>query len=415
MADIKIPELGESVSEATIANWLKKEGEAVQADETILELETDKVTLEVNAPAAGVLTDLKTKAGDTVTVGQVVGQVDEKAKPSAASKAPGKREEKPVAKAPEKPAPQKKGETGDLPLSPTVKRLTEEHKIDPAKIEGSGKDGRILADDVLKAMGGKDEPTPVREAQTEPVKPAPQQAASSTETADRERRVPMTRLRQTIAQRLKSAQETAAILTTFNEVDMSHIMALRNEMKDAFQKRHGVKLGFMSFFVKACVTALKEVPEVNSEIQGTDIVYKDHYDIAVAVGTDKGLVVPVIRDADKKSFAEVEAEIGRMAQKARDGTLSMADMTGGTFSISNGGVYGSMMSTPILNPPQSGILGMHNIQKRPVVVGENIRIRPMMYLALSYDHRIVDGKGAVTFLLRVKQCIEKPERILLEA
>ncbi|MDC0344667.1 2-oxoglutarate dehydrogenase complex dihydrolipoyllysine-residue succinyltransferase [Alphaproteobacteria bacterium] len=412
MKEIVIPALGESVTEATIAQWLKAEGDPVQLDETILELETDKVTLEVNAVSAGVMSSIQAKSGDTVTIGQVVGQIDDKAKvdkvaaaPPKASNAGGeKADQKAVLVAPQAgPVSPSVQTQGNFPLSPSVKRMAQEAGLAAQGMTGTGKDGRLTKGDLLKA--------PAQNAAAGPA-PAP---AASVPISGQEEIVPMSRLRQTISKRLKSAQETAAILNTFNEVDMSNVMALRSRMQDSFQKKHGIKLGFMSFFVKACVVALKEIPAVNAEIRGTDIIYKNHYDVSVAIGTPKGLVVPVLRGADQKSFAGIEGEISQLAVRAREGTLSMDDMMGGSFSITNGGVYGSMLSTPILNPPQSGILGMHSIQKRPVVVGDKVEIRPIMYLALSYDHRIIDGRDAVTFLVRVKQCIEDPERILLDA
>ncbi len=424
MADIVTPPLGESVSEATIAKWTKKAGDAVKKDELLLELETDKVSLEVVAPADGVLS-IDAAEGATVTPGQKLGSVGGEGAqpaptpPAAAAPAPKVEAPKPAA-APEpeapKPAPAPAAEaprpaptasTPDQPLAPSVQRIVTENRLDPAAIPATGKDGRITKGDALAAL----EATPT--ATTQPAA-APPPNASPVALGDREERVRMTRLRQTIAKRLKDAQNTAAMLTTFNEVDMTAVMALRNQYKDAFEKRHGVKLGFMSFFVKACIAALKDVPAVNAEIDGQDLVYKNHYDIGIAVGTDKGLVVPVVRDADALSLAGVEKAIGEMGKKARDGHLAIEDMQGGTFSITNGGIYGSLMSTPILNPPQSGILGMHAIKDRPMAVGGEIKIRPMMYLALSYDHRVVDGAGAVTFLVKVKEHIEEPTRLLMD-
>jgi 2-oxoglutarate dehydrogenase E2 component (dihydrolipoamide succinyltransferase) len=421
MADILTPTLGESVTEATIARWAKKPGDTVKKDEPLVELETEKVSLEVSAPVDGVLQDVAAGEGDTVIPGQVLGRVAEgaagavkaspaKTTPAAAAAPAGEAQPEPD---PSKPPPTS-GPVPDtsapaaspaLPLSPSVQRIVSEAGLDPAAIPGSGKDGRITKGDALAALEA-------RAAQPAPSVPPP--VLEARPIHEREERVRMTRLRQTIARRLKEAQSTAAMLTTFNEVDMSAVMALRNQYKDAFEKRHGVKLGFMGFFVKACIAALQEVPAVNAEIDGTDIVYKNHYDIGVAVGTEKGLVVPVLRDADQLSLAGVEKAIGAMGKKARDGSLSLEDLQGGTFTISNGGVYGSLMSTPILNAPQSGILGMHKIQERPVAVGGQVVIRPMMYLAVSYDHRIVDGKEAVTFLVRIKDVIEDPERLLLE-
>lgn len=386
--EIKVPPLGESVTEATIAKWFKKEGDYVKADELLVELETDKVTMEVNAAASGTLGAIAAKEGDVVSVGTVLGSINEggvapKSAPAAAAPAP-------AAKAPEAA---KEGH----PLSPAVRKISTENAVDTNAIAGTGKDGRITKGDVLNVLdkGGV-------------VAPA---AAPS---AKPEERVKMSRLRKRIAERLKESQNTAAMLTTFNEVDMSAIIALRNQYKDNFEKKHKVKLGFMSFFVKAAIAALQEIPSVNAEIDGDDIVYKNFYDIGVAVGTEQGLVVPVVRDADRLSFAGVEKTIGDLGKKARDGKLSMADLSGGTFTISNGGVYGSLMSTPIINPPQSAIMGMHKTQDRPVAINGKVEIRPMMYLALSYDHRLIDGKEAVTFLVRVKECIEAPERLLFD-
>ena len=396
--EIRVPTLGESVSEATIGRWFKKPGEAVKADEPLLELETDKVTLEVNAPAAGVLAEIVAKEGDTVNVGALLGNIGAGSGAAAAAPAaaPAKAEAPKAAPAPA-PAAAKSNDNG-----PAVARMAAETGINPAGVAGTGKDGRVTKGDMLAAMSA---PAPA---------PVALRAPSTPVDAAREERVRMTKLRQTIARRLKEAQNSAAMLTTFNEVDMTEVMALRNRYKDLFEKKHGVKLGFMGFFVRACVAALKEIPSVNAEIDGTDIIYKNFYNISVAVGTDKGLVVPVVRDADTLSLAGIEAEIGRLGLLARDGKLSMEDLQGGTFTISNGGVYGSLMSTPILNPPQSGVLGMHRIEERPVVVDGKIVARPMMYLALSYDHRIVDGKEAVTFLVRVKEALEDPERLLLD-
>ncbi|MFJ5368494.1 2-oxoglutarate dehydrogenase complex dihydrolipoyllysine-residue succinyltransferase [Bosea sp. CER48] len=405
--EIRVPTLGESVSEATIGKWFKKPGEAVKADEPLVELETDKVTLEVNAPAAGVLGEIVAKEGDTVGVSALLGTIAEGGA-AAAAPAP-KAEAKPAAApAPAAEAP-KAAATKAADSGPAVSRLAAESGIDASSVPASGKDGRVTKGDMLAAIatGGAAAPAAA---------PAPVQvrAPSAPDDASREERVKMTKLRQTIARRLKEAQSNAAMLTTFNEVDMTNVMALRNQYKDAFEKKHGVKLGFMGFFVKACVQALKEIPAVNAEIDGTDIVYKNYYHIGVAVGTDKGLVVPVVRDADDLSIAGVEKKIGEFGRKARDGKLSIEEMQGGTFTISNGGVYGSLMSTPILNAPQSAILGMHKIQERPVVVAGKIEIRPMMYLAVSYDHRIIDGKEAVTFLVRVKEGLEDPARLVLD-
>jgi 2-oxoglutarate dehydrogenase E2 component (dihydrolipoamide succinyltransferase) len=415
MTDIMTPALGESVSEATVSRWAKKAGEAVKKDELLVELETDKVALEVVAPEDGVLSEITAGEGETVTPGAVLGKVTAggagAAKPAAkapepkAEKAPEPKPE-PVRAAPA-PAPTPAAPpAADLPLAPSVARIVEENKLNPAAIAGTGKDGRITKGDALAALE--------QSAAAAAPAPAVQVAAAERPLAEREERVRMTRLRQTIARRLKEAQNTAAMLTTFNEVDMSAVMALRNSYKDAFEKRHGVKLGFMSVFVKACVAALKDVPEVNAEIDGQDLIYKNHYDIGVAVGTDRGLVVPVVRDCDVLNLAGIEKAISALGKKARDGQLAMEDLQGGTFTISNGGVYGSLMSTPILNAPQSGILGMHKIQDRPMVVGGQVVARPMMYLALSYDHRVVDGQGAVTFLVKVKEHIEDPQRLLLD-
>ena len=404
MTDIMTPALGESVTEATVARWTKKAGEAVRKDEVLVELETDKVSLEVVAQEDGVLSEINADEGATVTPGAVLGRITAGGAGAAPAK-PAPKAEKP-APAPA-PAPAAAAPAAALPLSPSVQRIVAENKLDPAAIAGTGKEGRITKGDALGAIEAA--------AAIPAAAPAPTLVAVEPRPlAEREERVRMTRLRQTIARRLKEAQNTAAMLTTFNEVDMSAVMALRNQYKDVFEKRHGVKLGFMSFFVKACIAALKDVPDVNAEIEGTDLIYKNHYDIGVAVGTDKGLVVPVVRDADTLNLAGVEKAIGALGKKARDGQLAMEDLQGGTFTISNGGVYGSLMSTPILNAPQSGILGMHKIQERPMVVGGQIVIRPMMYLALSYDHRVVDGQGAVTFLVKVKEHIEDPQRLLLD-
>jgi 2-oxoglutarate dehydrogenase E2 component (dihydrolipoamide succinyltransferase) len=386
--EIKVPALGESVSEATIAKWFKNPGDYVKRDEMLLELETDKVTLEVTAPESGVLQEITAKTGDTVQVGALVGRIDQSAKAPSNSTQPAAAPS--VASASIQAAPT----SGQPVLSPAARKLATENNIAPENIQGTAKDGRISKPDVLNAManGGAAQVTSSRSIE----------------------RVKMSRLRKRIAERLKESQNTAAILTTFNEVDMANIINLRNQYKDAFEKKHKVKMGFMSFFVKAAVTALKEIPAVNAEIDGEDIVYKNYYDIGVAVGTEQGLVVPVVRNAEMLSFAGIEQEIGRLAQKAREGKLSMEDLSGGTFSISNGGVYGSLLSTPIINPPQSGILGMHKTQERPVAINGKVEIRPMMYLALSYDHRIIDGKEAVTFLGRIKECLENPERLLLD-
>jgi len=399
MADIMTPALGESVAEATVARWTKKVGDAVKRDEMLIELETDKVSLEVVSPADGVLTEIIAAEGDTVLPGALLGRVTAGAAASAGTAIQSTASAPVPAPAPA-PAP---AVAAAAPVAPSVRRIAAETGLDTSTVAGSGKDGRVTKGDALAALEAR-AAAPVAAAAPSAPRPA----------HEREDRVKMTRLRQTIARRLKEAQNTAAMLTTFNEVDMSAVMALRNQYKDVFEKRHGVKLGFMSFFVKACVEALKDVPDVNAEIDGTDLIYKNHYDIGVAVGTEKGLVVPVVRDAETLSLAGIEKAIGALGKKARDGQLSIDDMQGGTFTISNGGVYGSLMSTPILNAPQSGILGMHKIQDRPMVVGGQIVVRPMMYLALSYDHRVVDGQGAVTFLVKVKDYIEDPQRLLLD-
>ncbi|MCX7313193.1 MAG: 2-oxoglutarate dehydrogenase complex dihydrolipoyllysine-residue succinyltransferase [Alphaproteobacteria bacterium] len=404
MAEIRVPTLGESVTEATIGKWFKKPGEAVAVDEPLVELETDKVTIEVPAPAAGVLSDIAAKDGETVGVGALLGQIKEgagspaAAKPAAAPAAAAKAAEPPRASA-----------SADAPLAPSVRRIAAETGVDPAKVDGSGKDGRVTKGDMLAAIE-RAASSPAPAAQTS----AQVRAPSPADDASREERVKMTRLRQTIARRLKEAQNTAAMLTTFNEVDMSAVMHMRNQYKDQFEKRHGVKLGFMGFFARACVAALKEIPAVNAEIDGGDLIYKNYYHIGIAVGTEKGLVVPVVRDCDHKSLAGIEKTITDFGKRARDGALKIEEMQGGTFTITNGGVYGSLMSTPILNAPQSGILGMHKIQERPMVVAGKIEVRPMMYLALSYDHRIVDGREAVTFLVKVKDVLEDPARLVLD-
>lgn len=407
--EIRVPTLGESVSEATVGTWFKKVGDVIKADEPLCELETDKVTIEVPAPAAGVLSEITAAAGETVAPGGLLGQISASGSAGASAPAAAEKVEK-VAAAPAaetKPA----AAASSMPAAPSAAKLLAENNISADQVDGSGKRGQVLKGDVIAAVAKGITASTV--AAAEPVKVAAR-VPSSEADAPREERVKMTRLRQTIAKRLKDAQNTAAMLTTYNEVDMKAVMDLRNRYKDIFEKKHGVKLGFMGFFTKAVTHALKELPAVNAEIDGTDIIYKNYCHVGVAVGTDKGLVVPVVRDADQMSIAEIEKEIGRLGKAARDGALSMADMQGGTFTISNGGVYGSLMSSPILNAPQSGILGMHKIQDRPVVVGGQIVIRPMMYLALSYDHRIVDGKEAVTFLVRVKESLEDPERLVLD-
>jgi len=405
MAEIRVPTLGESVTEATIGRWFKKPGEAVKADEPLLELETDKVTLEVNAPAAGVLSEITAKDGETVSPGALLGQITAggagaAAAPAAVAPAPA------AAPAASKAAPAAAAGSS-MPAAPSAAKLAAESGINTNDVAGSGKRGQVLKGDVLAAIatGGAAAPAAA---------PIAVRAPSGADDASREERVKMTKLRQTIARRLKEAQNTAAMLTTFNEVDMTEVMALRARYKDIFEKKHGNKLGFMGFFVKACVQALKELPAVNAEIDGTDLIYKNYYHIGIAVGTEKGLVVPVVRDADQLSISGVEKTIADFGKRARDGQLKIDEMQGGTFTITNGGIYGSLMSTPILNAPQSGILGMHKIQDRPMVVNGKIEVRPMMYLALSYDHRIVDGKEAVTFLVRVKEALEDPARLVLD-
>ncbi len=413
MADILTPTLGESVSEATIAKWSKKVGDAVRKDEVLVELETDKVSLEVVAPSDGTLSDIKFGEGDTVTPGAILGSVTEgvaAAALAASAPAPAPTLAASAAASANTGSAAFKAPAGDAALSPSVQRVVTENNLDPAAIAPTGPKGNITKGDALAAIGAA--PTPAAVQVPAPAVAAPPAAPRADHP--REERVKMTRLRQTIARRLKESQNTAAQLTTFNEVDMTTVMALRNQYKDAFEKTHGVKLGFMSFFTKAVVAALKEIPAVNAEIDGQDIIYKNHYDIGVAVGTDKGLVVPVLRDADQLTLAGIEKGIGELGKAARDGTLSLDQLQGGTFTITNGGTYGSLMSTPILNAPQSGILGMHNIVQRPMAVNGQVEIRPMMYVALSYDHRLVDGKEAVTFLVRVKQLLEDPARALLD-
>lgn len=411
--EIRVPTLGESVTEATIGKWFKKAGDSVTADEPIVELETDKVTIEVPAPAAGVLSEILVKDGETVGVGALLGSIGEGG--AAAKAAPAAKAEAPKAAEPVKPAapaPAPAAAPAAVPASangPAVAKLAAESGVDPSTLAGSGKEGRVTKGDMLAAIAA---------GVSAPAAPAPApvaaRAPSSTDDASREERVKMTKLRQTIARRLKDAQNSAAMLTTFNDVDMSAVMSLRAQYKDVFEKKHGVKLGFMGFFTKAVIQALKDVPEVNAEIDGQDLIYKNYYHIGIAVGTDKGLVVPVVRDADQLSIAGIEKAIAGLGRKARDGKLGIEELQGGTFTITNGGIYGSLMSTPILNAPQSGILGMHRIEERPVVVKGQIVARPMMYLALSYDHRIVDGKGAVTFLVRVKEALEDPTRLVLD-
>ena len=415
--EIRVPTLGESVTEATVGQWFKKAGDAVAADEPLVELETDKVTLEVPAPSAGVLEKIEVKQGSVVGLGALLATLNADGKatataksaaqasagtaPTAATAAPSAAKPAAPAAAPVKAAAQA------APASPAAQKILVERGVAPSDVNGSGRDGRITKADALNAPLA-----PVRAPA--PVAPAPIRAPSPPDQAAREERVPMTRLRQTIARRLKEAQNTAAMLTTFNEVDMSAVMKLRSEYRELFEKKHGVKLGFMGFFVKATIQALKEIPAVNAEIDGTDLIYKNYYTIGIAVGTDRGLVVPVVREAQDLSLAEIEKTIASLGKRARDGELKLEDMQGGSFTITNGGIYGSLMSTPILNAPQSGILGMHKIQERPVVVGGKVEVRPMMYLALSYDHRIVDGREAVTFLVRVKESLEDPQRLVLD-
>jgi 2-oxoglutarate dehydrogenase E2 component (dihydrolipoamide succinyltransferase) len=427
---IVVPGLGESVTEATVAKWMKNVGEPVKADEPLAELETDKVTQELYAPAAGTLGEIMAPAGSVVAIGAVIGQIVEgaaaaaaPAKPAPAAAAQPAAPAKPAAPAQQAApaAPAAKPATAET-LSPAVRKMVAENNLDPSAIAGTGKDGRLTKGDVTAHLAKPAAPQispaaqPSQLAPQPAARPAPQPEAPHVPRAlaPNEERVPMTRLRRRIAERLKQAQNTAAMLTTFNEVDMGAVMALREQYKESFEKRHKVKLGFMGFFVKAAIQALKEIPAVNGEIDGADIIYKNHYDIGVAVGTEQGLVVPVVRDADKMSLPQIEARIGELGKRARDGKLAIEDLQGGTFTISNGGVYGSLMSTPILNPPQSGILGMHKIQQRPMAIAGKIEIRPMMYLALSYDHRIIDGREAVTFLVRLKECLEDPQRLILE-
>jgi 2-oxoglutarate dehydrogenase E2 component (dihydrolipoamide succinyltransferase) len=425
--EIKVPALGESVTEATVGQWRKKPGEAVKVDEPLVELETDKVTVEVPAPVAGVLADIKVAQGVTVGIGSVLGSISEGAAAAAQPAAPAQ----PAAAPPPPKAPEAASlkaalaavgtGNGGMPPTPAARRVMEEKGLSEADVQGSGRRGQVLKEDAMAAAGAavpaevpRSAPTALRPATTAPVPVTQMRAPSPPNDAAREERVHMTRLRQTIARRLKDAQNTAAMLTTFNDVDMSAIMKLRSEYKDLFEKRHHVRLGFMGFFVKACIQALREIPAVNAEIDGDDIVYKNYYHIGVAVSTERGLVVPVVREADRMSLAEIEQAIGDFGRRARDGKLSIEEMQGGTFSITNGGVFGSLLSTPILNAPQSGILGMHRIEERAVVRNGQIVARPMMHLALSYDHRIVDGREAVTFLVRVKECLEDPQRFVLD-
>jgi 2-oxoglutarate dehydrogenase E2 component (dihydrolipoamide succinyltransferase) len=432
--EIRVPQLGESISEATVGKWLKKAGDAVKADEPLVELETDKVTVEVPAPAAGVLEEIRADEGAAVPIGAVLGHIREggaKAATKASGPAATSEQAKPVKQAAPAVQPAKAAEKKNVPLPPAARKILAEARLDADGLTGSGKRGQVLKEDAAARVAEtraveSEEPEAAAEQDVSakpipfsplnvPVVPAQQvRVPPALNDGVREERVRMTRLRQTIAHRLKDAQNTAAILTTFNDVDMSAVLAMRAQYKELFERRYGVKLGFMGFFVKACIQALREIPAVNAEIDGEDIIYKNYYHIGVAVGTERGLVVPVLREADRMSIAEIETAITDFGRRARDGKLGIADMQGGTFTISNGGVYGSMLSTPILNAPQSGILGMHRIEDRPVVKDGQIVARPMMYLALSYDHRIVDGKEAVTFLVRVKECLEDPQRFILE-
>jgi 2-oxoglutarate dehydrogenase E2 component (dihydrolipoamide succinyltransferase) len=408
--EIRVPTLGESVTEATIGRWFKKPGEAVAADEPIVELETDKVTLEVNAPASGILAGIEVGDGQTVGVGALLGEIADgaaavPAKAAVAVAAPVATPEPAVVAPAPIAAPPPGAAQPAMPPSPAAAKIAADHGVEPAAIDGSGKRGQVLKGDVLDYLAKAPAAAPA---------PVVARAPSPVSDMEHEERVPMTRLRQTIARRLKDAQNTAAMLTTFNEVDLSEVMALRTRYKDIFEKKHGTKLGFMGFFAKACVAALQEIPAVNAEIDGNDLVFKNYYHLGIAVGTDKGLVVPVVRDCDRRGIADIEKSIAELGRRAREGKLKIEEMQGGTFTVTNGGVYGSLMSTPILNAPQSGILGMHKIQERPMVVAGKIEIRPMMYLALTYDHRIVDGKEAVTFLVRVKEALEEPARLVLD-
>jgi len=405
MTDVRVPTLGESVTEATVATWFKQPGDSINMDEMLCELETDKVTVEVPSPAAGVMGSIVAQEGSIVSMDALLTTISEGSLEKLENeKIRTSKEDKNITEA--STEIRSENQNTDIENAPSAKKLMAENKISSDKIVGTGKDGRIMKTDVLKAV----QSAGIEETE----KSSPPRAPSSIEDADREERVKMTRLRQTIAKRLKDSQNTAAMLTTYNEVDMTEVMSLRTEFRELFEKKHGTKLGFMSFFTKACCHALKEVPEVNAEIDATDIVYKNYVHMGIAAGTPTGLVVPVIRNADSMSFADIEKSIAEKGKRARDGKLSMDEMQGGTFTISNGGVYGSLMSSPILNPPQSGILGMHKIQERPMAINGEVVIRPMMYLALSYDHRIVDGKGAVTFLVRVKEALEDPRRLLMD-
>jgi len=405
MTDVRVPTLGESVTEATVATWFKQPGDKINMDEMLCELETDKVTVEVPSPATGIMGDIVAQEGSVVSMDALLTTVSEGGiEKSENKKKQAEQKDSNIVKADTET--RSINQNPNIENAPSAKKLMAENKISADKIVGSGKDGRIMKDDVLKAV----QSVAIETTEKNPISRAP----STVEDADREERVKMTRLRQTIAKRLKDSQNTAAMLTTYNEVDMTEVMSLRNEFKDLFEKKHNTKLGFMSFFTKACCHALNEVPEVNAEIDGTDVIYKNYVHMGIAAGTPTGLVVPVIRNADSMSFAEIEKSISEKGKRARDGKLSIDEMQGGTFTISNGGVYGSLMSSPILNPPQSGILGMHKIQDRPMAINGEVVIRPMMYLALSYDHRIVDGKGAVTFLVRVKEALEDPRRLLMD-
>jgi 2-oxoglutarate dehydrogenase E2 component (dihydrolipoamide succinyltransferase) len=419
--EIRVPTLGESISEATVGKWFKQRGDSVKADEPLVELETEKVTLEVNAPSAGVLSEIVADSGATVAIGALLGSLSAgggSAKPTINAEAPAAKTEAPAPKA-EAPAPKPAAATA-MPPAPSAAKLAAENGLDLSTVAGSGKRGQVLKGDVIDALAkpapqpAPAAPAPAAQAAASAPTPVGLRAPSAPDDAAREERVRLTRIRQTIARRLKDVQNTAAMLTTFNEVDMTEVMQMRTKYKDAFEKKHGGKLGFMGFFVKACVQALKDIPAVNAEIDGADLVFKNYYHLGIAVGTDKGLVVPVVRDADKLSIAGIEKQIADYGKRARDGQLKIEEMQGGTFTITNGGIYGSLMSTPILNAPQSGILGMHKIQERPVAIAGKVEIRPMMYLALSYDHRVVDGKEAVTFLVRVKEALEDPARLVLD-
>lgn len=411
--EVIVPTLGESISEATLGQWLKQPGEAVAADEPIASLETDKVAVEVTAPVAGVMGAHVVAEGATVNVGAVISSIEAGSGSVASATKPAATPASPTASAPASTGPATGDESGDLTLSPSVRRLVLEHGLDPTKIKGTGKDGRLTKDDVLAAVAAGTA-TQAEGGAVSAASPAPTQAASAAGSTRAEERVRMTRLRQTVAKRLKEAQNTAAMLTTFNDVDMTAVMEARNKYKDLFEKKHGVRLGFMGFFTKAVCMALKDIPAVNASIEGDEIVYRNYADISVAVSAPNGLVVPVIRDAQDMSVATIERTIGDFGKRAKDGTLTMDDMKGGTFTISNGGVFGSLMSTPIINPPQSAVLGLHRIEDRPVVRDGQIVVRPMMYLALSYDHRLIDGREAVTFLVAVKNAIEDPTRLLID-